>query len=273
MLRYYTSSLTTHRGTERERDRERERERERDRERERERETETETERQRDRERDRDRERQRVWWHTYRTDLNVFIQACDKCCSFSEKSNVKQSKLRPSLVGEPCQRFSIDLTGPHVMSNGYTYILTVIDVFSKFLIAVPLRNKTAEGVVQALMKHVILKWGIPVEILSDCGGEFTADVNKELLRVLGVQMLRTTPYTPQSNGVCERVHRTLNSMFAKCVSQTQRDWVYYLDYIVFVYNCTPCRSTSLSPFLIHTARQPRWRIDFLLRDGMEGEVL
>ena len=112
---------------------------------------------------------EKVWWHTYRTDLNVFIAACGKCCSFSERSNVKQSKLRPSQVGEPCQRFSIDLTGPHVMSNGYVYVLTVIDVFSKFLIAVPLRNKTAEGVVEALMKQVILKWGIPVEILSDCG--------------------------------------------------------------------------------------------------------
>ena len=212
----------------------------------------------------------KVWWHTYRSDLAVFIQACDKCCSFADKSKVKQSRLRPSLVGEPCQRFSIDLTGPHVMSNGYVYILTCIDVFSKFLIAVPLRSKTAENVVQALMKHVMLKWGTPVEILSDNGGEFTADVNKELLRALGIQMLRTTPYTPQSNGVCERVHRTLNSMFAKCVSQTQRDWVYYLDYIVFAYNCTPCKSTSLSPYMVHTTRQPRWRLDFILKDDFYG---
>ena len=87
--------------------------------------------------------------------------------------------------------------------------------------------------------------------------------------MLGIRMLRTTPYTPQSNGVCERVHRTLNSMFAKCISQTQRDWVYYLDYIVFAYNCTPCKSTSFSPYVVHTGRQPRWRVDILLTGDSE----
>lgn len=149
--------------------------------------------------------------------------------------------------------------------------MTCIDVFSKFLIAAPLSSKIADAVLQALMKHVFLKWGIPKELLSDNGKEFTAQVNVELMHVLGVHALCTTPYTPQSHGVCERVHRTLNSMFAKCVSQTQRDWSNYLDYIVFAYNCTRCQSTSLSPYLVHTSRQRRWRLDAILADGFYGQ--
>ena len=181
-------------------------------------------------------------------------------CWFSCKEAGSSST---TVVGEPCDRFSIDLTGPHVSSNGYTYLLTCIDVFSKFLVAVPLRNKTAESVVQALLKHVYLKWGTPIELLSDNGKEFCAEINQELAHILGVQMLHTTPYTPQSNGVCERVHRTLNAMFAKCISLTQKDWSNYVDYVVFAYNCTPCSSTKLSPYMVHTTRQPRWRVDLL----------
>ena len=75
----------------------------------------------------------------YRTDLMVFIQACDKCSSFAGSAAKKQGHLRPTVVGEPCDRFSIDLTGPHVNSNGYTYLLTCIDIFSMFFFAVSLR--------------------------------------------------------------------------------------------------------------------------------------
>ena len=214
----------------------------------------------------------KAWWYSYRTDLTIFIEACEKCSSFAGAGVKKQAHLRPTVIGEPCDRFSIDLTGPHVSSNGYTYLLTCIDVFSKFLIAVPLRNKTAESVVQALLKHVYLKWGTPAELLSDNGKEFCAEVNQELARVLGVQILHTTPYTPQSNGVCERVHRTLNAMFAKCIGVTQKDWSNYVDYVVFAYNCTPCSSTKLSPYLVHTTRQPRWRVDLLLHDGFYGDA-
>lgn len=102
----------------------------------------------------------------------VFIQVCDKCRSFAGPAARKQGHLRPTIVEEPCDLISIDLTSAHVSSSGLTYLLTCIDVFSKFLVAVTLHSKMAENVVQALLKHVYLKWSTPIELLSDNGKEF-----------------------------------------------------------------------------------------------------
>lgn len=63
------------------------------------------------------------------------------------------------------QTLAIDLTGPHPCSaEGHVYILTVIDTFSRFLVAVPIRNKTAKTVVTALYRHVFCKYGTSREI-------------------------------------------------------------------------------------------------------------
>ena len=215
----------------------------------------------------------RAWWHTYRSDLETFILCCDKCSAFSHRKNLQhQANLRPTVIGAPCERYSIDLCGPFVMSNGYHYVFTAVDVFSRFLVAVPLRDKTAECVARALFEHVILEHGIPFEILSDRGGEFLADVTQELMLILGIHSIKTTSYAPATNGIGERTHRTLNSMFAKCVCDSQRDWSYLVKYICFSYNNTVCRSTGFTPFMVHTGRMANWRVDVLLGDANRGNL-
>ena len=215
----------------------------------------------------------KAWWYTYRNDLQLAVASCDKCNSFTRSRPPKQGRLRPTVVGGPCERWAIDLMGNFPASNGYTYIFTAIDVFTKFLVAVPIRNKTAESVANVLVKHVILQYGMPFEILSDLGKEFQNEILQETMRILNIRGLRTTAYTPNSNGIVERVHRTLNCMIAKCISETQRDWSYYIDYVRFSYNSTPVKSTGLSPFYVTYGRDPRWRIDFVLQSESEPEYV
>ena len=76
----------------------------------------------------------------------------------------------PSTVFENC---SIDIIGPFCSSRSqHCYILTVQDELSKFLIAVPLEDQTAEQVAKAFVNQVVLIYGIPQVILSDCGIQF-----------------------------------------------------------------------------------------------------
>ena len=206
----------------------------------------------------------KAWWLNWRDDLHLYIQACSKCASYSRGKPPHQAPLKPILIGGPFLRWALDLTGPHVMSNGYTYIFTALDMFSKFLIAIPIRDKSAETVTRAFVDNVVLRFGICQEVLTDQGPEFMAGITQELLNILGVSSIRTTPYQPSTNGAVERSHRTLNSIIAKCVSDTQRDWSYYLPYLTLAYNSTPHRSTGFSPFYVYHGRDPLWRIDLIL---------
>jgi transposase InsO family protein len=70
-------------------------------------------------------------------------------------------------------KLAVDLTGQHpTSSKGYVYILTVIDVFSRFLVAVPLRSKTAETVADILYREVFCRFGTARQLMTDQGREF-----------------------------------------------------------------------------------------------------
>ena len=71
--------------------------------------------------------------------------------------------MQMPFVGEPWTRVSVDITGPHPRSSrSNQYILTLVDHFSKWAEAIPLRNHTALTVARALMTHVFSKYGAPL---------------------------------------------------------------------------------------------------------------
>ena len=213
----------------------------------------------------------RAWWLDWKRDLKLFIRCCAKCESRHRGQPPKQANLRPMLVGSPGERWCIDLCGPYPPSNGYRYIFTALCPFSKFSVAVPIRNKEASTVAKAMVEHVFLRWGLCSEVLSDLGPEFEAELMTELLRLLGVTRLRSSGYKPSTNGVCEVWHRTLHSMMSKVVQENQRDWSTWVAYITFCYNATEHSATGFPPFFIFTGRMPLWTIDLTLPETQTDE--
>ena len=90
------------------------------------------------------------------------------------------------FAGAPIEVLHVDLTGPHVNSRGYTYIMTACDAFSRYVVAAPIRNKSAITVARALVSEVILKLGVPQCILMDLGREFQNELWRELCQLLGI---------------------------------------------------------------------------------------
>ena len=173
----------------------------------------------------------RAWWLSWKRDLKLFIKCCPKCEAFHRGVPPRQAKLHPMLVSGPVERWAIDLTGPHPAAHGYKYMMTAICCFSKFGVCVPIRNKEASTVAKSIVDHVFLQCGMCHEILTDLGKEFEAELRNELLRQFGITRLRSSGYRPQTNGVCEVWHLTLNSMFAKIIWENQRDWPDLVPYV------------------------------------------
>ena len=206
-----------------------------------------------------------AYWPGWRKDTENYVLRCDICCRYRKGPPHRQGPLQNGASIGPMQKFHIDLTGPHPRSNkGYVYLLTGICAFTKYLITVPLRDKTAMSVAKALVKHVFLIHGAVELIVHDNGKEFINDVVANVTRLLGIQSLRTTFYRPAANSAIERAHRTINSIFAKTVSQNLRDWCEISNYVTFAYNCSRHSSTTFSPFYLMFWREPRVGIDLLL---------
>ena len=87
--------------------------------------------------------------------------------------------LQTAVEGNfPFQKIHINLLGklPLSSKNANTYILGVIDAFSKYVIAIAIPDKQCKTVAEALTEHVFLKFSVPNLIVSDCGQEFVAEI-------------------------------------------------------------------------------------------------
>jgi len=207
----------------------------------------------------------RVYWPSWSSDLGMFIKRCVPCARYRRGSAPKQAMMRTPKVGEPWERVSVDITGPHPKSSrGNVYILTLVDHFSKWAEAIPLPNHTAPVVARALMNQVFVRFGVPRQLLSDRGPEFESVLFGELMKWLQIDKLRTTAYKPSTNGVVERFHRTLNSMLAKVVSESQRDWDERVPFVLAAYRSSPHDSTGYSPNLLFLGHDTRMPIDLLM---------
>ena len=108
------------------------------------------------------------------------------------------------------------------------------------------------------MTHVFSRFGAPLQLLTDRGSEFESELFQELMKWMEIDKLRTTAFHPSCNGVVERFHKTLNSMLAKSVKESQRDLEERLPIVLAAYRATPHESTGFTPNKLfqHEVRKP-----------------
>ena len=111
---------------------------------------------------------------------------------------------------EPTERFDhvhIDIVGPLPYANGFRYLLTCVDRFTRWPEAIPIVDIRAETVADAFFSMWIARYGTPATITTDRGAQFESKLWDNLCNQFGIIRNRTTSYHPQSNGMVERFHR------------------------------------------------------------------
>ncbi len=207
----------------------------------------------------------RAYWTTWKADTAKYCRRCLVCQSLKHGPAPRHGRMKVNEANGFCDLLHIDLTGPHPPSRqGCTYILTAVDAFTRFLIAVPIPNKTAEPVASALVISAFIPYGCWLRLNSDQGGEFNNSVLDHVTRLLNMHKTRSTAYRPQSNGRCERIHRTINNLLAKVISDNQRDWQDRLPTVVAAYNAAFHEATGLSSYYLVFGREYRIPLDLTL---------
>ena len=165
------------------------------------------------------------------------------------------------------------------MVRSNRYIVTIMDMYSRYLIAVPVKNHKATTVSRCLYESVVAYFGAPRSILSDRGTEFTSVVWESLTQMLGAKIKLTAPYYPQGNAVIERSHRTLSNMMrTMLLEKKRREWSSLLPSIMLYMNSMIQEKTGVSAGEILFGRSPNLPSDISftpvtsLSDDREGYV-
>jgi transposase InsO family protein len=175
------------------------------------------------------------------------------------------------VVGEPFARIAMDIVGPLPRSRaGNHYVLVICDYATRYSEAVPLRSIDAEHVAEELVK-LFSRVGIPKEILTDQGTNFTYQLLAKVYRLLHIHALRTSPYHPQTDGLVERFNQILKSMLRKHTTKEGKDWDRLLPYVLFAYREVPQASTGFSPFELLYGQVVRGPLDVLRESWIASE--
>ncbi|XP_076439384.1 uncharacterized protein LOC143278408 [Babylonia areolata] len=152
----------------------------------------------------------------------------------------------------------------------HVYILTMVDYATRYPEAVPLKDITSESVAEALF-NMWTRTGIPSEVLTDRGTQFTSQVMQEVYRLLSVRGLTTTPYHAQCNGLVERFNATLKTMLRRLSHERPRAWDRWIPALLFAYREVPQESTGYSPFELLYGRTVRGPMQILREHWLHPE--
>ena len=192
---------------------------------------------------------QSFYWPSVNADVKLYCRSCVICQKTVAKGRTPRAPLQHiPVVSEPFQKIAIDLVGPiaPATERGNRFILTIVDSATRWPEAIPLRSITSTSVAEALF-GAFSRVGLPRQILSDRGAQFTSELMRELFRLFGIDPITTTPYHPQSNGMCERLNGTLKTMLRKVAEERPRDWDRYIPAVLFAYREVRHESTGYRP--------------------------
>ncbi|XP_014674912.1 PREDICTED: uncharacterized protein K02A2.6-like [Priapulus caudatus] len=161
------------------------------------------------------RARDILFWPSMNDQIKELVSRCDICLSFRNKQQKEPLKSH-AIPQRPWQKVATDL----FEIDGVMYIC-LVDYYSKFVEFTKVSDTKSATVIEWL-KEQFARYGLPEEVISDNGPQYSSDVFAEFARKYEFQHHTSSPEYPQSNGMAERAVQTLKRLLKK-VGRAGRD--------------------------------------------------
>jgi transposase InsO family protein len=128
----------------------------------------------------------------------------------------------------------------------------VVDYFTKWFESMPTFNNTADTATHFFFNHIITRFGVPLQLVSDHGKHFENDIFLELSSRLGFSHEFSSPYYSQSKGQVEDVNKILKTMLQRTVNKHKTNWHHMLFSTLRAYFMAVKTTTGFTLFhLVH----------------------
>lgn len=202
-----------------------------------------------------DRITQIGWWPTRKQDVQNWIKGCENCQRYKIRNDTgipPMQLITPTYFGEI---WAADIAIFPESKKGNRYMLVMMEYLSKWCITAALPSFDSDQVMQILLFEIFLKIGMPARLITDNGSNFVSDAMTLVCKRLGIKRSLTSVDHPQTNGLVERMNRTLKTSLATVVGNEPGAWNSYLPFITFAYNTAKQTSTGFSPFELMYGRK------------------
>jgi hypothetical protein len=166
------------------------------------------------------------WWPNMVKDITTFCESCGMCQT-TKSSTQKPEGLLHSLPipSRPWESIGMDFIGPFPKSHGMDYLLLVICRLTSMVHLIPTKTTAkATDIAWLFVKEIVRLHGLPESIVSDRDRKFVSKFWKETHRMMGVKLLMSTAFHPQTDGASERAVRNVSQVLRTAVADNQKDW-------------------------------------------------
>ena len=186
-----------------------------------------------------------------------YIEACHTCLKTKPRYMKNQPIYSRILVDyTPMQDLSIDIKTMPQAFGGYHLLLVITCDQTNFMIAVPLRDQTAQTVAEASIYRVIYLFGPPRQIICDEATEFSSPIIQAILCMLNCRLKVISPYNHGSSK-CERQIRMISEIIMKHLWDKGQMWPLFATTAAYAMNTFTSEAlSSLSPFQLVFLRDP-----------------
>lgn len=196
------------------------------------------------------------YWPCMSKNIKEYVKKCVLCQTCKPVNFIMRNEMgQPKDPEKPWKMLSVDLVGPLPRSkNGNSYILVVLDVYSKFVLVKPLKKATAKTVTQFIEEQVFLMFGVPKTLICDNGSQFIARSFKKFLTEYDVRLWYTANYLPQANPV-ERVNKSIKSALRTYANDNHREWDKYIYQIGCALRTAIHGSINCTPYFLNFGQE------------------
>ncbi|XP_075919984.1 uncharacterized protein LOC142922927 [Petromyzon marinus] len=199
--------------------------------------------------------RLQFFWPGMLRDVTDILLGCTHCAQRKPPAKPACPPLQPISVSRINELVALDILGPFPTTpRGNKYLLVGVEYFTRWPMAWALPNQSAAAVVDAFVQGYVLDKGAPERLLTDQGRNFSGALLTDVCRLLGTKKVRTSPYHPQTDGMVERLHRTLTAMLCHQVDESHLDWDLQVPGVLAAYRMAPHAATGFSPFFLMYGR-------------------
>ena len=193
-----------------------------------------------------------MWWLGMDREIVQVAKGCTGCHNL--QNNPKIAPLHSwEWPARPWQRIHIDFAGPFL---GKMFLI-IVGAHSKWPEVVPMTTTSATRTIEEL-RRLFATHGLPEQLVSDNGSQFTADEFGEFLRSNGIKHIRSAPYHPATNGLAERFVQTFKQ--ALCAALTEKKSICWK---LMAYRTTPHATTGETPAMLLMGINIRTKLNVL----------